>query len=67
MQQAEANSNFDLAEIFLVALTDNMCMLDVIDDSLREFKKTYSQLKKAPKQKVKKVKKEEKKQEEPET
>jgi hypothetical protein len=51
----------DLASMFMVALSDNMFMLDVIDDSLREFKKAYSQLKSAPK---KKVKKEEKKQEE---
>ena len=50
--------------MFMVALSDNMFMLDVIDDSLREFKKAYNQLKSAPKKKVKKVKKEEKKQEE---
>jgi hypothetical protein len=54
----------DLASMFMVALSDNMFMLDVIDDSLREFKKAYNQLKSAPKKKVKKVKKEEKKQEE---
>lgn len=66
MQQAEANNNFDLASMFMMALTDNMSMLDVIDDSLREFKRTYNHLKNVPKQKAKKVKKEEVKQEEPE-
>jgi len=49
MQQAEANNNFDLASMFMMALTDNMSMLDVIDDSLREFKRTYNHLKNVPK------------------
>jgi hypothetical protein len=31
-----------MADMFMAAMTDNMAMLDVIDDSLREFKKTYS-------------------------
>jgi hypothetical protein len=30
----------------MTALSDNMFMLDVIDDSLREFKKAYNNLKK---------------------
>ena len=40
----------------MAAMTDNMAMLDVIDDSLREFKKTYSQLKNPSKVKAKKTK-----------
>jgi len=47
--------------MFMTALTDNMCMLDVIDDSLREFKRTYNQLKKNPINKASMPKKEEKK------
>ena len=34
--------------MFMTTLSDNMCMLDMIDDSLREFKRTYHQLKKGP-------------------
>ena len=63
MQEAEANNNMELAMMFMTALSDNMSMLDMIDDSLREFKRTYTQLKKGKKMTQKK---EEVKVEEPE-